>query len=187
MATWGKGIANGFSFCALTGIKEVMEIGGINRPGAEKVFLISTTHGGETHAVAAGLETIKYFNEHDVVNKNKKTGRTIIEATRAEISKEGLSDYITVSDSDWTPIFVFKNREGATDMGIRTLFMQEMIQRGVLFQGAFTPSFSHNSEEIDFFIEAFSSSIGIYKGALEKGYENYLIGPSVKPVFRKYL
>jgi glutamate-1-semialdehyde aminotransferase len=39
MATWGKGIANGFSFCALTGKKEIMELGGIRRKGEEKVFL----------------------------------------------------------------------------------------------------------------------------------------------------
>src|SRR5690606_14054958 len=55
LATWGKGIANGFSFCALTGKKEIMELGGIRAVGKEKVFLISTTHGGETHALAAGL------------------------------------------------------------------------------------------------------------------------------------
>ncbi|MEO0405469.1 MAG: aminotransferase class III-fold pyridoxal phosphate-dependent enzyme, partial [Bacteroidota bacterium] len=43
MATWGKGIANGFSFCALTGKKEIMELGGINRKGEKKLFLVSTT------------------------------------------------------------------------------------------------------------------------------------------------
>ena len=29
LSTWGKGIANGFSFCALTGKKEIMDLGGI--------------------------------------------------------------------------------------------------------------------------------------------------------------
>ena len=69
MATWGKGVANGFSFCALTGKKEIMELGGINRPGEEKVFLISTTHGGETHAMAACLATIEEFQKKNVVGK----------------------------------------------------------------------------------------------------------------------
>ena len=51
LSTWGKGIANGFSFCALTGKKEIMDLGGILEEGKEKVFLISTTHGGETNAI----------------------------------------------------------------------------------------------------------------------------------------
>ena len=38
LATWGKGIANGFSFCALTGKKEIMDLGGILEEGKEKVF-----------------------------------------------------------------------------------------------------------------------------------------------------
>ena len=38
MATWGKGIANGFSFCALTGKKEIMNLGGILNEGEEKSF-----------------------------------------------------------------------------------------------------------------------------------------------------
>jgi glutamate-1-semialdehyde 2,1-aminomutase len=48
ITTWGKGIANGFSACALTGRAEIMELGGIRREGANKLFLISTTHGAET-------------------------------------------------------------------------------------------------------------------------------------------
>lgn len=31
LATWGKGIANGFSFCALTGKRDIMELGGIKK------------------------------------------------------------------------------------------------------------------------------------------------------------
>ena len=33
----GKGIANGFSFCALTGKEEIMKLGGMWK-GMEKVF-----------------------------------------------------------------------------------------------------------------------------------------------------
>ena len=62
LATWEKGIANGFSFCALTG-KKVMDLGGILNKGEEKVFLISTTHGGETTAIRAGIKTINEFRK----------------------------------------------------------------------------------------------------------------------------
>ena len=70
---------------------------------------------------------------------------------------------------------------------MRTLFMQEMIKRGVLFQGSFMPCFSHNEKDVAFFADAFASSIAVYKNALKEGYVKYLVGEPVKPVFRKYI
>ena len=58
ISTWGKGIANGFSACALTGRAEIMELGGIRAEGTDKLFLISSTHGAETTGLAAMLATI---------------------------------------------------------------------------------------------------------------------------------
>lgn len=185
MATWGKGIANGFSFCALTGKRKVMELGGIDQEGNEKVFLISTTHGGETHGIGAGLATIKFFQENHVIKKLHETGNLIIKKCRAIVDKADLTDYIIVSDSEWLPAFMFKNRDGAADMGFRTLFMQEMIKRGILFQGIFTPSYSHNEKEVDFFLDGFKGSVAVYKEALKSGYEEKLMGKPTKPVFRK--
>jgi glutamate-1-semialdehyde aminotransferase len=187
MATWGKGIANGFSFCALTGKREVMELGGIDKPGAEKLFLVSTTHGGETHTIGAGLATIAFFQEQNVIEQLHRTGKIVIESVKNILKENALQEFIVVSDSEWMPAFVFKNAERNIDAGFRTLFLQEMIKNNVLFQGIFTPSYSHGQDEIVFFIEAFKKSILVYKRALETSYENYLVGSPAKPVFRKYI
>lgn len=187
LATWGKGIANGFSFCALTGKKEIMELGGINRIGEEKVFLISTTHGGETHAMAACMATMKEFQEKNVVSHNHSIGDYLIENMRGEISKKGLSEFISLSDTNWMVAFTFKNKEKTIDNGFRTLYMQEMIKRGVLFQGVFVPCFSHNKADVDFFTAAAVESLEVYTHALEKGWDKFLVGEPTKPVFRKFL
>ena len=187
MATWGKSTANGFSFCALTGTKEVMQLGGIDRLGEEKVFLISTTHGGETHGIAAGLATIKFYRENNTILKNNETGGKVRNRCNEIIASLGLTTNINISDTPWMPAFNFKNKEGNPDAGMRTLFMQEMIRNGVLFQGVFVPSYSHNNEEVEFFTTAFEQSCLVYKDALEDGFEKYLIGEPAKPVFRKYL
>ena len=187
MATWGKGIANGFSFCALTGKKEVMELGGIRNVGKEKVFLISTTHGGETTAIAAGLATIDVFEKQDVIGYNHGIGSALISACNKAIAENGLTDNISLAAKDWMQAFVFRdvNKEGS--QGYRTLMMQEMIKRGVLFQGAFIPCFSHTQEDVNYFAEAFNDSLQVYKKALEEGYEKYLVGAPAKAVFRKVL
>lgn len=187
LATWGKGIANGFSFCALTGKKEVMELGGILNEGKEKVFLISTTHGGETHAMAACLATINEFRTKDVIAHNHSIGRSMIDSSRDSLKAKGLDQFITLSDTDWMIGFTFKNKNGEVDQGMRTLFMQEMIKRGILFQGAFVPCFSHAKNDVAYFSEAFTESVETYLRALEIGWEKFLVGPAAKPVFRKFL
>jgi len=187
MATWGKGIANGFSFCALTGTKEVMKLGGITEIGKEKLFLISTTHGGETHAFAAAMATIDEFLLHNVIEHIHKVGGNIISEARKIIHSNQLDQFIQITDSNWQPLFIFKNINNEIDNGYRTLFMQEMIQNRILFQGIFQPCFSHKSEEIIKFLEGFNLSCKVYKDALEYGWEHYLVGEPTKPVFRKFL
>lgn len=187
LTTWGKGIANGFSFCALTGKKEIMELGGIRRTGEEKLFLISSTHGGETHAIAAGLATIDIFLEENVVAHNHAIGDRFIAKNREIIAKHGLDAYIQVVPSNWMPIMTFKDKNGEISNGLRTLAMQEMIGRGVLFQGAFVPCFSHTEADVDFFVAMFDESLEVYKRGLEDGFEKHLVGEAAKPVFRKIL
>ena len=187
MATWGKGIANGFSFCALTGKREIMELGGIQREGEEKVFLISTTHGGETHAMAACLATIDVFKKEGVLKHNHSIGIDFTKMISEVIQTQNLNSHIQANCSEWMSVFVFKNSKGEISPGLRTLVMQEMIKRGVLFQGAFVPCFSHTTKDIVFFAEAFAESLKVYSSALEQGYEKFLVGTPAKPVFRKHI
>jgi glutamate-1-semialdehyde 2,1-aminomutase len=109
LATWGKGVANGFSFCALTGKKEIMELGGITREGEEKVFLISTTHGGETHAMAACMATIDEFLTKDVLKHGHALGDYMIAQMQSAISKKSLSSFVNVTPTNWLQAFIFRN------------------------------------------------------------------------------
>jgi glutamate-1-semialdehyde aminotransferase len=187
MATWGKGIANGFAFCALTGTKDVMELGGIRRKGEEKVFLISTTHGAETHAMAAAMATIDEFEQKDVVAHNHSIGRSLAAECARAVTARGLGASIDVIACDWMPTFIFRNAAGEVSSGFRTLFMQEMIRRGVLFQGILAPCFSHTPADVARFVEAFVGSLDVHTRALADGYEKHLVGEPAKPVFRKIL
>jgi spore coat polysaccharide biosynthesis protein SpsF len=187
MATWGKGIANGFSFCALTGKKEIMELGGIRNVGQEKLFLISTTHGGETTALAAALATIDEFKKHDVITHNHGVGRDLCQKIQAVLKKSGLSEFIDIQPAEWMQIFIFRNKDKAVCSGMRTLMLQEMIRRGVLFQGSFVPCFSHTQSDVDYFAKAFELSLEVYALALESGYQAYLVGEPTKPVFRRII
>ena len=186
MATWGKGVANGFSFSALTGKKEVMELGGILKDGSEKVFLTSTTHGGETHSIAAGIATIDIFKKESVIKHNHQIGSYLLSSVNQAIKQHELESFVSISGENWLPAFVFKDEKGSVSFEYRTLAMQEMIKNGVLFQGIFAPCFSHTNYDVDFFMESFNNTLKIIKEALNSNINNYLIGKAVKPVFRKY-
>jgi glutamate-1-semialdehyde 2,1-aminomutase len=187
MTTWGKGIANGFSFCCLTGKKEVMELGGIRRSGKEKLFLISTTHGGETSSIAAALATMDEFQKHDVVKYNQSIGQKFIDGSTKVFLSNSLSDSIRNLQFNWHASLGYFDKEGNNSFGLRTLFHQEMIKYGVLFQGIFCPNFSHTEKDIDHILNAMNEACKIYKKGLEEGYEKYLMGEPIKPVFRKII
>ena len=187
MATWGKGIANGFSFCALTGKKEVMELGGIRKTGERKLFLISTTHGGETSSIAAGLATISEFRKHDVIGHNHRIGDRYINGVRKLLESHDLVKYIDQLQFNWHASLGFRNMDGEPDFGMRTLFNQEVIKRGVLFQGIFCPCFSHTDEDVDHILWAFDEAMKVYRKGLSDGYQKYLTGDIIKPVFRKLI
>ena len=188
MITWGKGIANGFSCSALTGTKEVMEQGGILNKSKEKVFLISTTHGAEAHTLAALISTIEIYKEKKVVDQMHAKGKRVIETTQQIISKYEMTKYIEVTKSYWTPVWLFHGEGEKNSLPHKTYFMQEMVKAGVLFQGAFVASLSHEEEEIKFFLNAFETAVKSYKLVIDSDNLNdKLIGEAIKPVFRKYL
>ena len=189
LATWGKGIANGFSCSALTGRKEIMNLASILNVGAEKVFLISTTHGAETHSLAALISTIRLYKKHNIVEKIHEIGKLVLSKTKEIILELEMSDYISQSNSYWTPVWLFNGpKENSNHSAYRTYFLQEMISNGVLFQGALVPSYSHGKKEISLFLDAFKKSVIRYKDVIEKNnIEKKLIGRPIKPVFRKYI
>lgn len=188
LITWGKGIANGFSCSALTGTREVMNLGGILNEGEEKVFLISTTHGAETHALVALMETIDVYLKNNISESILLKGQYIIEKSEELINKYNLVEFIKVSSSSWTPIWTFCGPGEISDSTYRTYFLQEMINNKVLFQGALVPSASHKERELNFFLKAFEKSLKKYHSVIKLGnVDSLLLGAPIKPVFRKYI
>lgn len=188
IATWGKGIANGFSFCALTGKEEIMKLGGINRKGMEKVFLTSTTHGGETHSIRAAIQTINIFLENKVVEHNHLIGNDLIKKLDQLIEKYNIQNSIEVIPCNWIIAFRFKNSVGEDSSINRTFFLQEMIKENILFQGVFIPCYEHNEGETTFFLKGFEEVLKRYVSAFnENCIKDLLIGEPTKPVFRKFI
>jgi spore coat polysaccharide biosynthesis protein SpsF len=137
--------------------------------------------------MAAALATIDEFERHDVVAHNHAIGRQLAAQCDREVQACGLDSVLQVLPCEWMVTFVCRDKAGDPSAGLRTLLMQEMIGRGVLFQGVFVPCYSHSREDVEQFAQAFGESLDVYARAVTEGYEQYLAGEPTRPVFRKTL
>jgi glutamate-1-semialdehyde 2,1-aminomutase len=184
LSTFGKALANGFALSALVGRRDVMERGGLHH-GRDRVFLLSTTHGAETGALAAGLETMRIYRDEGVVEVLYRQGERLRTGVREAARAVGVADYFGVLGNPTNLVYETRDRAGQPSQSMRTLFLQELIRRGVLAP-SFVVSYSHSDEDIDATIEAVAEALTVYRRALDDGPEPYLVGRSVKPVFRRF-
>lgn len=185
LATFGKGMANGFSVSALVGKREYMERGGLNHP-QERVFILSTTHGAETHGLAATLETIRVYQEEDVVSHLHRIGERLATGSNALAEELGVSEYWNVIGRPCNLVFQTKDAAGKPSQYFRALFMQELIRNGIIAP-SFVVSYSHTEDLIDQTLDAVRKSLAVYVQALERGTtDGFLDGHPTKPVFRRF-
>lgn len=185
LMTFGKGMANGFSVAAVTGRREVMEVGAIDKSGAERMFLLSTTHGGEMSSLGAFIETVKIYQEEDICRKLWDFG-SHLKTQMNELAVElGIQDFFEMMGPAISLNYVTRDPQGNVSLEYRTLFNQEMIRNRVLMPWI-AQSWSHQKEELDQTLNAARSALEIYSRALEEGLGNHLNGPTIKPVFRKF-
>ena len=185
LSTFGKGIGNGFSVAALVGRRELMERGGL-RTDQERVFLLSTTHGAETHALAAALATIRTYRTEPVVEHLYRQGERLAEGVRAAAARHGVSEHVGVMSRPCNLIYYTRDGDGQPSQAFRTLFLQELLARGVLAP-SFVVSYSHTDADIDRTIEAVDGALEVYAQALSDGVQRHLRGRPVRPVFRPYV
>ncbi len=97
----------------------------------------------------------------------------------------GLADQFTVAGRACNLVFVTRDSDGRPSQAFRTLFLQEMLRRGVLGP-SFVVSYSHSDDDIDRTVAAVDEALVVYRRALDEGIGRYLEGRPVKPVMRQF-
>jgi glutamate-1-semialdehyde 2,1-aminomutase len=120
-----------------------------------------------------------------VVEHLYRQGDRLRKGLDARIQDHGLAPYVEIQGQASNLIYVTKNPEGERSQSYRTLFLQELIRRGIIAP-SFVVSFSHSDQDIDRTIEAVDEALAVYAKACEEGVEKYLEGRAVKPVNRRY-
>lgn len=185
LSTFGKAMANGFSVSALAGRAEIMRLGGLDHTDRPRVFLLSTTHGGETHALAAAIATMRVYRDEPVVEHLERVGTRLREGAEAAIRGRGLDGFVRIVGRASCLAAATLDREGRPSQAFRTLFLQELIRRGVLGP-SFTVSYAHGADDVDRTVEAIDGALGVYANALEDGVERHLVGRPSEIVYRAW-
>ncbi len=182
LSAFGKAMANGFSVSALAGRREFMELGGIGAD-RERVFLLSTTHGAQTHELAAAMATMRFYQDQPVVERLDALGGRLRAGFDQAAADANVRHHLALNSRNANLLFATRDGEGRPSQAFRTLFMQELVRRGVLAP-SFVVSWSHTEADIDHTVDAISEAMVIYRRALEDGVDGLLDGRPVRPVFQ---
>lgn len=185
ISTFGKAMANGFSVAAIGGRREIMELGSIDRLEQERLFLLSTTHGAEMSSLLAFLATMDFMEQHQVIPHLWKFGAQIVDAINTEAERQGIAKHFYAAGPAANAYYATVTDTGAPWFALRTLFSQEMIRQGVLMPWL-AVSYRHGEAELERTKAALAQALGVCARAVNEGVEKYLVGPAIKPVFRKF-
>jgi glutamate-1-semialdehyde 2,1-aminomutase len=185
LSTFGKALGNGFAVSALAGRRELMERGGL-RDSHERVFLLSTTHGAETHALAAAIATMNVYEEEGISARLHELGDKLAAGVRAVAAAAGVQDHVVVRGRASNLVFATLDENLAPSQPYRTLFLRELILGGVIGP-SFVVSAALTDEDIARTVEVVAGACAVYREALDAGDPTtWMGGRPVKPVFRRY-
>ena len=184
LSTFGKALGNGFAVSALAGRRELMERGGL-RHSDQRVFLLSTTHGAETHSLAAAMAVLTTYVEEGVTARLHALGERLAAGVREAAAAMGVGEHIVVKGRASNLVFATLDGNGQPSQEYRTLFLRRLLAGGILAP-SFVVSSALDEADIDHTVDVVAQACGVYRKALEGGDPTpWMAGRAVKPVFRR--
>ncbi|MEP9396658.1 glutamate-1-semialdehyde 2,1-aminomutase [Mesorhizobium sp. KR2-14] len=185
LSTFGKALANGFSVSALAGRREYMRLGGLEHTDRPRVFLLSTTHGAETHSLAAAIATMRTYQAEPVIEHLYRQGEKLREGIETSARRHGLGNHFKIVGRPCCLAYATLDENGQSSQAFRTLFLQETIRHGVLMP-SLVVSYSHDDAAVAQTIDAVDKALEVYARALDGGVERFLVGRPSQLVYRRF-
>ncbi|GAA3809373.1 MULTISPECIES: glutamate-1-semialdehyde 2,1-aminomutase [Amycolatopsis] len=185
LSTFGKALGNGFAVSALAGKRELMELGGL-RHSRERVFLLSTTHGAETHSLAAAMAVMDTYVEEGISARLHALGERLASGVRDVAAAMGVGEHVVVRGRASNLVFGTLDEQLRPSQPYRTLFLRQLVAGGVLGP-SFVVSSALTEADIDRTVDVVAQACAVYRKALDvEDPTPWIGGRSVKPVFRPY-
>jgi len=156
MALLGKAISNGYPMAAVIGRGIIMQ-------AAQDTF-ISSTYFTDRVGLVAALATIRKFKDLEVEKILIRNGEIIEAGWKQLAEKHGLE----IKTMGIKPLVLFSIKSDH-EKEIKTLFIQEMLERGFLSTMGYYASLEHRSEDIAAYLSAVDDVFAIIAKALQEG------------------
>lgn len=177
LATFGKGVANGYPLSVVSGRADVMQL-------MEEIFF-SFTFGGETLSLAAALATMTKLQAEPVTATLASQGRKLLDGAAALIDKHGVSDVFLLSGHPSWSFLQIRDTAPYTMWQIKTLFLQEMFARGVLTLGSHNMCYAHSDADLAKLLGAYDEVFPLIRSAIDqRNLESALRCAPLEPLFR---
>jgi glutamate-1-semialdehyde aminotransferase/spore coat polysaccharide biosynthesis protein SpsF (cytidylyltransferase family) len=177
IATFGKGLANGYPVSAVAGRADVMRL-------MEEVFF-SFTFGGEALSLAAALATMEKLQREPVTETLYRQGRKILGRLGTLITESEAGDFLSVAGNPTWSFLLIKDAGAYSQWQIKTLFLQEMFSRGILTIGTHNMSYSHADEDLKKLFVAYAEVIPMLADAVRhRKLESLLRCEPLQPLFK---
>ncbi len=178
LCTLGKALANGAPLSAIAGRADLM------KPLGNEVFF-SFTFGGEAVSLAAARATLTIMRDQPVCDYLIRLGQRLREGINQYAEKYGLQHCIRVTGPGPLLNTTFGDDANASLDEIKTFYVQEMNQRGILCLGYMVISFSHTDADIDATLQAYDEVFQLIRQHLDrKTLRDNLRCPLIAPVVR---
>jgi glutamate-1-semialdehyde 2,1-aminomutase len=186
LSTFGKALGNGFAISALAGKRDLMQRGGLHTTH-ERVFLLSTTHGAETHSLAAAIAVIDTYTQEGITQRLHELGNRLATGIRQVTTDLGVADHLQIRGRASNLVFATLDPDGKPSQPYRTLFLRQLLTGGIIGP-SFVVSAALTNTDIDHTIDVVAHACTVYKKALDAGDPTpWMGGRPVKPVFRRYV
>lgn len=161
LATFGKGLANGYPVSAVAGKADIMRF-------MEEIFF-SFTFGGEALSLTAALATMTKLQNKPVIQTVWDQGKKVVDGINTLIDKHRLQDVLSTCGKSCWSFLLFKDTDVCSQWELKTLFLQEALARGVLTLGTHNMSYAHSDDDIQNLLSVNDAVFAILKDVVENG------------------
>ena len=177
VACFGKGLANGYPLSAVAGPADIMR-------EFEEVFF-SFTMGGELLSLAAAKVAIDKARTENVPARLAEQGQKIVDGVSERIERFGCGDWLSISGHPSWSFLAFKEQTAGGELPIKTLFLQEVLARGILTLGSHNMSFAHSDGDVERLLEVYDEVFPMIASSVADGRVNeQLRCEPLRPLFK---
>lgn len=161
LATFGKGLANGYPVSAVAGRRDLMKL-------MEEIFF-SFTFGGEALSLAAAAATLDKLRRDNVCARLAAQGQKLIDGVKSRIVAHRVGEFVSVAGHPSWSFLLLKDVPGVSQWEIKTLLLQEFFARGILSYGTHNLSFAHGNAEIERLLAVYDEVFPLLRAAAFDG------------------